>query len=161
MRASKGAHAHGFVERRPDGYDTIIGERGVRLSGGEKQRIAIARAFLSDPRILILDEATSMVDTEAEQIIQEALEELMYGRTTFIIAHRLSTVRKADKIIVVFDGKVVEEGTHDTLMERDGPYRSMVARQFYFDEQNGDPAGHPMETVLRTREATGEQRDPN
>ena len=129
IRAAKGAHADEFIRRLPEGYETVIGERGVRLSGGEKQRLSIARAFLSDPRILILDEATSMVDTEAEMIIQKALDELMHGRTTFIIAHRLSTVRTADKIIVMNEGRVVEQGTHDSLTKRKGLYHEMVARQ--------------------------------
>ncbi|MFP4380404.1 MAG: ABC transporter ATP-binding protein [Candidatus Sumerlaeia bacterium] len=134
IRASKGAHAHDFIMNLPDQYDTIIGERGVRLSGGEKQRIAIARAFLADPRILILDEATSMVDTEAEQVIQEALNNLMQGRTTFIIAHRLSTVRTADKIVVLEKGRLVESGKHDALMAKNGLYNEMVTRQFYLNE---------------------------
>ena len=129
IRAAKGAHAHDFIRRLPEGYETVIGERGVRLSGGEKQRLSIARAFLSDPRILVLDEATSMVDTEAELIIQKALDELMHGRTTFIIAHRLSTVRTADKIIVMNEGRVVEGGTHEGLMQRNGFYHRMVSRQ--------------------------------
>ena len=135
VRAAKGAHAHEFIQRLSEGYETVIGERGVRLSGGEKQRIAIARAFLSDPRILILDEATSMVDTEAEQIIQQALSELMKGRTTFIIAHRLSTVRKADKIVVIEAGQIVEQDDHAGLMARNGLYREMIVRQFYLDEE--------------------------
>jgi ABC-type multidrug transport system fused ATPase/permease subunit len=133
IRAATSAHAHDFIEKLENGYETVIGERGVRLSGGEKQRIAIARAFLTDPRILILDEATSMVDTEAEQIIQSSLESLMTGRTVFIIAHRLSTVRKADKIVVIDDGMVVEHANHDELMKKNGLYREMVNRQFQID----------------------------
>jgi ABC-type multidrug transport system fused ATPase/permease subunit len=135
IQASRGAHAHEFIERLSEGYETLIGERGVRLSGGEKQRIAIARAFLSDPRILILDEATSMVDTEAEQIIQQALNDLMRGRTTFIIAHRLSTVRNADKIVVIDAGQIVEQDDHAGLMARNGLYREMVVRQFHLDTE--------------------------
>ncbi len=127
--AARGAHAHDFISRLPDGYDTLIGERGVKLSGGERQRIAIARAFLANPRILILDEATSMVDTAAEQVIQAALNELMRGRTTFIIAHRLSTVREADQILVIEGGEIVERGTHEQLMAANGPYHTMVGRQ--------------------------------
>jgi len=135
VQAAKGAHAHDFIQRLPEGYETFIGERGVRLSGGEKQRIAIARAFLSDPRILILDEATSMVDTEAERIIQRALNELMENRTTFIIAHRLSTVRSADRIVVIEAGQIVEQDDHAGLMARNGLYREMVVRQFHLDEE--------------------------
>jgi ABC-type multidrug transport system fused ATPase/permease subunit len=134
IAAARGAYAHDFISRLEHGYDTLIGERGVRLSGGEKQRLAIARAFLADPRILILDEATSMVDTEAERIIQRALEELIQGRTTFIIAHRLSTVRKADKIVVIDAGQVVEQDRHDALMAKGGLYAEMVARQFRIDD---------------------------
>ncbi|NLF22920.1 MAG: ABC transporter ATP-binding protein [Lentisphaerae bacterium] len=130
IAAARGAHAHAFIEKLPDGYETVIGERGVRLSGGERQRIAIARAFLADPRILILDEATSMVDTEAELVIQQALRELMQGRTTFIIAHRLSTIRQASQILVIEDGRIIERGSHDQLMRRDGRYRAMISRQF-------------------------------
>ncbi len=139
LDAARGAHAHEFIERLPQGYDTVIGERGVRLSGGERQRIAIARAFLADPRILILDEATSMVDTEAEQVIQQALGALMRGRTTFIIAHRLSTVRDADKIVVLEGGQIVEQDNHRQLMARNGLYREMVGRQFRFEEEWGVP----------------------
>jgi len=137
VRAAIGAHAHEFIQSLESGYDTIIGERGVRLSGGERQRIAIARAFLADPRILILDEATSMVDTEAEQIIQQALRNLMRGRTTFVIAHRLSTVRNADKIVVIDDGQVVEQDRHQALMRKGGLYADMVTRQFSLDADDG------------------------
>lgn len=128
------AYADEFIEDLPDKYDTQIGERGVKLSGGQKQRLAIARALLANPRILILDEATSLVDTEAEQIIQRALENLMSGRTTFVIAHRLSTVRNADTIAVIDDGEIVEMDSHTKLMERDGLYASMYKRQVRFQE---------------------------
>ena len=141
VQAAKGAYAHDFITGLPKGYDTVIGERGVRLSGGERQRIAIARALLCDPRILILDEATSMVDTEAEQAIQAALAHLSSGRTTFVIAHRLSTVRRADKIVVIDSGEIVEEGRHDTLMDQDGRYKEMVTRQLAMDQDWAGPEG--------------------
>ena len=111
IRAAQVANAEEFIARLPDGYDTLIGERGVKLSGGQKQRLAIARAVLKDAPILILDEATSSVDTETEMLIQQALERLMIGRTTVIIAHRLSTIRNADAIVVLEDGRIVETGT--------------------------------------------------
>lgn len=128
------AHADEFIQDLPEKYDTEIGERGVKLSGGQKQRLAIARALLADPRILILDEATSLVDTEAEQIIQQALENLMRGRTTFVIAHRLSTVRNADTIVVIDKGEIVEQADHQTLMSRNGLYAQMYERQVRFQE---------------------------
>jgi len=127
--AAKAANAHDMILRQPDGYDTIIGERGGRLSGGERQRIAIARALLKDPPILILDEATSALDPELEAQVQEALERLMKGRTTFVIAHRLSTVVNADRIIVLRDGRIVEAGRHVDLMRQGGYYASLVERQ--------------------------------
>jgi subfamily B ATP-binding cassette protein MsbA len=132
--AAKAAYADEFIQDLPEKYETVIGERGVKLSGGQKQRLAIARALLADPRILILDEATSLVDTEAEQLIQKALEELKRDRTTFIIAHRLSTVRNADKIIVLDDGRIVEEDRHEALMERSGLYAEMYQRQFRMED---------------------------
>ncbi|NLO73470.1 MAG: ABC transporter ATP-binding protein [candidate division WS1 bacterium] len=130
VAAAKAAYAHEFIMELPDGYDTHIGERGVKLSGGQRQRIAIARAVLADPRILMLDEATSLVDTEAEQKIQAALDNLTLGRTVFVIAHRLSTVRKADKILVLEEGEIVEEDNHVNLMALGGLYAEMYQRQF-------------------------------
>jgi ABC-type multidrug transport system fused ATPase/permease subunit len=129
LTAARAAYADEFIRGLPEGYDTEIGERGVRLSGGQAQRIAIARALLVDPEILILDEATSMVDTEAEQMIQQALTNLMRGRTTFAIAHRLSTVRNANKIVVIDSGEIVEQADHETLLQAGGLYAEMYTRQ--------------------------------
>lgn len=130
MEAAKKANAHEFIARFPEAYDTIVGERGIKLSGGQRQRIAIARAILKNPAILLLDEATSSLDSESEQLVQEALENLMKGRTSFVIAHRLSTVRNADKIIVIDKGTVQEMGTHETLMaNQTGIYRKLVDLQ--------------------------------
>ena len=114
--AARAAHAHDFVSRFPEGYATSVGERGVQLSGGQKQRIAIARAVLKDPRILVLDEATSALDAESEHLVKEALDRLMRGRTTLVIAHRLSTVRDADRVVVIEAGKIVQTGDHGSLM---------------------------------------------
>jgi subfamily B ATP-binding cassette protein MsbA len=130
VKAAKAAYAHGFIQNLPNGYDTVIGEQGVKLSGGERQRISIARALLKNAPILILDEATSSLDSESEIEVQKALEFLMQSRTTLVIAHRLSTVRKADRIVVISDGVVVEEGTHEELLEREGEYKKLYLLQF-------------------------------
>jgi ATP-binding cassette subfamily B protein len=127
--AAKAANAHAFICNLPDGYDTLVGERGGRLSVGERQRVTIARALVKDPRIIVLDEATASLDAEAEAMVQEALERLMKGRTTFVIAHRLATVVNADRIVVLRDGRVTEIGRHQELMELDGYYASLVKRQ--------------------------------
>ena len=130
IEAAKGARADDFITGLPEGYDTWIGERGVKLSVGQKQRIAIARALLKDPPIIIFDEATSNIDTETEVKIREALEVLTTDRTTFIIAHRLSSLRNADRILVIADGTLVEEGTHDSLISQKGPYATLYEAQF-------------------------------
>lgn len=139
-RAARDAHIDELVSSLPDGYETLVGERGAQLSGGQRQRVAIARALLADPRILILDEATSHLDAESEAAIQKALDVLLEGRTALVIAHRLSTVRRADRIVVLDRGKVVEEGTHESLMERGGLYRHLVELQL-LDENGEAPRG--------------------
>ena len=135
--AARAANAHDFILRLPDGYETVLGERGARISGGERQRICVARAFLKDAPILILDEPTSSVDSKTEAVILEALERLMVGRTTFLIAHRLSTVRNADLIVVLSHGEVAELGEPDELLSRDGLYRQL------YEVQNGIGPGFP------------------
>jgi ABC-type multidrug transport system fused ATPase/permease subunit len=132
ISAAKAANAHEFVVNFPEQYNTIVGERGIKLSGGQRQRIAIARAILKDPAILILDEATSSLDSESEQLVQEALDNLMKGRTSFVIAHRLSTIRNADKIVLIDKGTVTECGTHAELMNLNGLYRKLNDMQFDF-----------------------------
>src|ERR687895_803863 len=136
--AARAANADGFISELPEGYDTILGERGTRLSGGQRQRIAIARALLTDPPMLILDEATSALDTESERLVQQAIDEVMEHRTVFVIAHRLSTVHHADRILVLERGRIVERGTHQELMQRRGAYHRLHALQF-----RGEPADSP------------------
>src|ERR1700719_2760463 len=148
LAACRIARVDEFAERFPEGYDTIIGERGVKLSGGQRQRVSIARAILADPRILILDEATSSLDSESEMLIQEGLAQLMRGRTTFVIAHRLSTIRRADQILVVEAGKIVERGTHAFLYAANGRYREL------YDKQHG------LETNLFLASGEGEIAEP-
>jgi subfamily B ATP-binding cassette protein MsbA len=130
VKAAEAAYAHGFIQNLPQGYETVIGEQGIKLSGGERQRISIARALLKNAPILILDEATSSLDSESEIEVQKALEFLMQGRTTLVIAHRLSTIRKADRIVTISNGVIVEEGTHEQLLEQDGEYRRLYLLQF-------------------------------
>jgi ATP-binding cassette, subfamily B, bacterial len=136
--AARRANAHEFIDRLPDRYDTFVGERGVKLSGGQQQRLAIARAILASPQILILDEATSNLDTESEQLIQASMASLLAGRTTFVIAHRLSTIRRADLILLMEDGRIIERGTHEELMRAKGGYHDMVLRQMEANQQDGE-----------------------
>ena len=150
VKAAQAAYAHGFIQNLPRGYDTIIGEQGVKLSGGERQRISIARALLKNAPILILDEATSSLDSESEIEVQKALEFLMQGRTTLVIAHRLSTVRKADRIVVINNGIIVEEGTHEELLEKEGEYRRLYLLQFIdsdLEKANGLENGQKLSVI--------------
>ena len=129
MAAARAANAHNFIVAKPDGYETQVGEKGAGLSGGERQRVSIARAILHNPRVLILDEATASVDVETELQIQEAIQRLVEGRTTVAIAHRLSTLRHADRLMVLDDGRIVEAGTHAALMEKRGTFYDLVNMQ--------------------------------
>ena len=151
--AARIAGAHEFVEELPDGYDTMVGERGVKLSGGQRQRIALARAILRDPEIMILDEATSHVDNETEAVIQKNLSGMIADRTTFASAHRLSTVRDADTILVLEDGEIVERGTHDELLDEDGMYADL------WNVQVGDVEALPEEFVERTKQGYADRID--
>jgi subfamily B ATP-binding cassette protein MsbA len=162
LRAAHIAHCDAFVDRLPEGYETVVGERGVKLSGGERQRVAIARAILADPRILILDEATSSLDSESEALIQEGLAELMKGRTTFVIAHRLSTIRRADQILVLEQGRIVERGRHEDLLAEGGRYHALYTRQYNLESNlfrnPGESAEVPEEekkTAVAADSATG------
>jgi subfamily B ATP-binding cassette protein MsbA len=150
------ANADEFIEKFPNGYDTIVGERGVKLSGGQRQRIAIARALLADPRILILDEATSSLDSESEALIQEGLRRLRQGRTTFVIAHRLSTIRSADQILVVEAGEILERGTHEELISNEGRYKQLYDKQYLFEQNlfvnpGEELKGKPGDALAKTK----------
>jgi len=149
MAACRIARVDEFAEGFEKKYDTVVGERGVKLSGGQKQRVSIARAILADPRILILDEATSSLDSESEALIQEGLRYLMRGRTTFVIAHRLSTIRRAEQILVVQDGRILERGTHETLFATRGRYFELYTKQ------------HAVETNLFLAPGEGDKPDPD
>jgi ATP-binding cassette subfamily B protein/subfamily B ATP-binding cassette protein MsbA len=146
--AARRANAHEFIERLPEQYETFIGERGVKLSGGQQQRLAIARAIVARPQILILDEATSNLDTESEQLIQASMASLLAGRTTFVIAHRLSTIRRADLILLLEDGRIIERGTHASLMAARGVYHEMVQRQMEHDARDGGGGAEDARTRL-------------
>jgi subfamily B ATP-binding cassette protein MsbA len=146
--AASMALAHDFILRMADGYDTMIGEKGVRLSGGERQRLAIARAILKNAPILILDEATSALDTESEAFVQAALANLMQGRTVFVIAHRMTTVRRADRIVVIEDGRITETGSHEYLMKQSGTYRRLYDLQFESDRFERRPATEAAEAEV-------------
>ena len=154
------AHCEEFILRFPEGYETVVGERGVKLSGGQRQRVSIARALLKEPRILILDEATSSLDSESEEMIQDALKRLRHGRTTFVIAHRLSTIRSADQILVLEGGEIVERGTHDELLAKNGRYRQLYDKQYKletnrFINPGEDWTPEPPKVVVPNASATG------
>jgi ATP-binding cassette subfamily B protein/subfamily B ATP-binding cassette protein MsbA len=149
--AAKAANADAFVQALPNGYDTVIGERGATLSGGEKQRLSMARAFLKDAPVLILDEPTSALDARTEGLLLDALERLMEGRLTFIIAHRLSTIRHADRILVLDHGEIVEQGDHRQLLERDGLYALLYRQQMQFAQHDG-PAADDGDAAAEHRE---------
>jgi len=160
LNACRIARVDEFAERFPEKYDTVIGERGVKLSGGQRQRVSIARAILADPRILILDEATSSLDSESEMLIQEGLAQLMRGRTTFVIAHRLSTIRRADQILVVEAGKIVERGTHAVLYAAAGRYRELYDKQHGLESNLFLPSGEG-ETLEPAESTESGDSDPD
>jgi len=171
--AAKKANAHDFIKKLPDRYDTRVGEKGDMMSGGQRQRIAIARAILKDPKILLLDEATSALDSESESLVQEALDKLMKGKTTVIVAHRLSTVRNADTIAVMGAGKIREKGTHDELIAAQGEYALLVSRQMADTSEQSEPdaddgedpgirlsaGGVVVETLLDTEQKSKQNKD--
>lgn len=148
MTAARAARVHEFAVRLPDGYDTLVGERGVSLSGGQKQRLAIARTLLRNPRVLVLDDSTSSVDMETEYLIQQALQVVMQGRTTFVVASRLRTIKNAHQILVLDHGRIVERGTHDTLLAKNGQYRRLYDLQLREQEE----AEERTVAVSRTRQ---------
>ena len=154
FNAAKLARIHEFIETLPDGYDTWVGERGITLSGGQKQRISIARTLLLDPKILVFDDSTSSVDTETEYLIQQALAELMKGRTTFVIAQRLRTVKSADQILVLKDGRIVEHGRHEELITQDGPYRQIYDLELR-DQEEAFVHEQPREAAMAEAESVG------
>jgi subfamily B ATP-binding cassette protein MsbA len=155
IHASRIAHADDFIEGFSDGYDTVVGERGVRLSGGQRQRIAIARAILAQPAILLLDEATSSLDSESEALIQDGLKSLRAGRTTFVIAHRLSTIMSADQILVIEEGQIVERGTHDELLAVDGRYRQLYEKQHRIERNRFINPGEDFTTTTEAAASSG------
>jgi len=159
IRAAEIAHCDDFVLRLEDGYETVVGERGVKLSGGQRQRVSIARAVLADPRILILDEATSSLDSENEAMIQDGLNSLRSGRTTFVIAHRLSTIRSAEQILVLDEGRIVERGTHSELLSRDGRYRKLYDRQYRVEADRFRNPGE--ERAIALAERAGGEPQPD
>lgn len=155
--AARLAQAHEFIEQLPKGYDAMLGERGSSLSGGQRQRLAIARAILTNPRVLILDDATASVDPETEEMIRKGMHTVMHGRTTFVIAHRISTVKQADVVLVIENGHITQSGTHAQLMATDGHYREIAAVQLFGDETRPPlPVDNPshMDRMLDTQEAT-------
>jgi len=161
IAAAKAAQAHDFISELPDGYNTVVGERGITLSGGQRQRVAIARALLMNPRILILDDSLSSVDTHTEKLIQEALDKLMEGRTTFVIAHRLSTVRRADLIVVMDKGRIVQTGRHDELLKQGGLYREIhdlqLSDRARFAEEMQELQPMPVERKRSTSDDLGKE----
>jgi ABC-type multidrug transport system fused ATPase/permease subunit len=159
IEAARNANAHEFVSKFPEQYETIVGERGIKLSGGQRQRIAIARAILKDPAILILDEATSSLDSESEQLVQEALDNLMKGRTSFVIAHRLSTIRNADKIVLIDKGVVSESGTHAELMKHNGLYRKLNDMQFDFGMMTQSPIAESLSAGTSLEDSELSEKD--